>query len=129
MTDKKIGFDPLDFAEFLGSRGKNVTIVEQEGITEFKTEPMKIWQFQELLQEYTQKIIEKEGLRMLENNPKAVVKLTGEDGNAFMILGRVLESMKRIGWSEEDRKAFLKEAKSGDYDHLLRTVMKYCEVE
>ena len=57
---------------------------------------------------------------------KPVVKLTGVDGNAFMILGVVSRALKDAGI---DPKEFYNEATSGDYDHLLQTVFKYVEVE
>jgi hypothetical protein len=41
------------------------------------------------------------------------VPLTGEDGNTYAVLGRVLKAL---------RQAFQAEATSGDYDHLLQTV-------
>jgi len=56
------------------------------------------------------------------------VKLVGEDGNAFAILGRVRKAMRRAGFDKEADQMFL-EAQQGDYDHLLQTVMKYVEVE
>lgn len=53
---------------------------------------------------------------------KPPVKLVNEDGNAFAILARcrVAAEGSPINWSE-----FFHEATSGDYDHLLQTVMKY----
>ena len=57
----------------------------------------------------------------------AEVQLVGVDGNAFNILSvvsRAIEQSDKPELVEE----FLKEAKSGDYDHLLRTCMKYVEV-
>lgn len=59
---------------------------------------------------------------------KPVVKLVGTDGNAFAILGKVSKALKKAGMLEESKR-FLKEATPSDYDHLLRTVMKYVEVE
>jgi len=57
----------------------------------------------------------------------AVVQLTGEDGNAFSILGRVRHAIRESDHPElED--AFWHEATSGDYDHLLQTCMRYVEV-
>lgn len=61
--------------------------------------------------------------------PEIVVQLSGEDGNAFMILGRVKSAMRRGGVSNEDQNAFLKEAMSSDYDNLLQTCMKWVEIE
>lgn len=59
---------------------------------------------------------------------KIVVKLVGEDGNAFAVLGRVNKALKEAG-RPKDGKRFLEEAMQGDYNHLLRTAMKYVEVE
>lgn len=55
--------------------------------------------------------------------PNVNVKLVGEDGNAFFILGRVAQAMKRGGCTKEEVSAYLKEAKSGDYNNLLRVTM------
>ena len=58
-------------------------------------------------------------------HPEVQVDLIGEDGNAFAILGRVLKAMTRAGVPKSERDAFMKEATSGDYDHLLATVMRW----
>lgn len=62
--------------------------------------------------------------------PKTNVKveLTGTDGNAFAILGKVRVAMKRAGVPAETIEAYTKEATSGDYDHLLATSMEYVDV-
>ena len=56
------------------------------------------------------------------------VKLVGEDGNAFAILGRCRQALARARrfdlWDE-----FHKEATSADYNHLLATVCDYFEVD
>jgi hypothetical protein len=57
------------------------------------------------------------------------VELVGQDGNAFAILGRVQSALRRGGASQEAIRDFVAEATSGDYDHLLRTVMRYVNVE
>jgi hypothetical protein len=62
-----------------------------------------------------------------ENRPK--VKLIGEDGNAFNIMGLCKRAAKRAGWSEERIDALLKDMKSGNYDHLLGVVMREFDVE
>jgi hypothetical protein len=59
--------------------------------------------------------------------PDVQVQLTGQDGNAFGILGAVSKALKRAGHSEAV-KAFMDEATAGDYNHLLATVMSYVEV-
>lgn len=57
------------------------------------------------------------------------VKMTGEDGNAFAILGRVSAALRRAGYKKEVFDQFMAEATSGDYQKLLATVVKYVEVE
>ena len=60
--------------------------------------------------------------------PDVEVQLTGEDGNAFLILGRVMKALKRGGATPEEVREYLDEAKSGDYNHLLATTMEWVEV-
>lgn len=60
--------------------------------------------------------------------PNVSVKLIGEDGNAFVILGKVLKALKKAGVPKDEMEKFKSEAISGDYDHLLQTVMKWVEV-
>ena len=56
--------------------------------------------------------------------PDVKVKLVGEDGNAFFIIGRCSKAMKRAGHADRV-KEFQDEAKSGDYDKVLSTCMKW----
>ena len=60
--------------------------------------------------------------------PEIEVQLTGQDGNAFMILGLVSKALRRAGVSDEERKAFVTDATSGDYNHLLATAMEWVTV-
>ena len=60
--------------------------------------------------------------------PDIEVQLSGEDGNAFAVMGRVTRELRRAGLSEDEREAFREEAMSGNYDHLLRTCMKWVTV-
>lgn len=57
------------------------------------------------------------------------VKLLGQNGNAFFILGRVIDALKKAKASPDEIKAFREEATAGDYDHLLQTCMKWVNVE
>ena len=57
--------------------------------------------------------------------PDIDVQLTGEDGNAFFIIGRVRQAMKRGGASADDIESFTTEAQSGDYDNVLQTCMRW----
>lgn len=61
--------------------------------------------------------------------PHVVVELTGHDGNAFAIMATVRRAMRRASVDKVDIDAFLQEAESGDYDHLLQTAMKTVTVE
>jgi hypothetical protein len=61
-------------------------------------------------------------------HPEVSVTLVGEDGNAFAILGRVTAALREAGVGPEERDEFTSEAMSGNYDHLLRTVMDWVEV-
>ena len=56
------------------------------------------------------------------------LKLTGEDGNAFLILGRARQALRRARRSDLWEQ-FNKEATSGDYQNLLATCMKYFVVD
>ncbi len=60
---------------------------------------------------------------------KPVVKLIGESGNAFPILGRVKHALLKAGADQEYIDKYLSEATSGDYKHLLTVTMKYVEIE
>ena len=60
---------------------------------------------------------------------KPTVKLVGHNGNAFSILARVKQSLRRAGADKEYIDKYLKEAISGDYDHLLVVSMEYVNVE
>jgi hypothetical protein len=53
------------------------------------------------------------------------VQLTGNDGNAFMVLGLCQRAAKRMGLAEEEINAFFAEAQAGDYDHLLQTCQRW----
>jgi hypothetical protein len=62
-------------------------------------------------------------------HPDVTVQLTGTDGNAFAVLGKVRAALKRAKVPAEDVAAFTEDATSGDYDHLLQTCMKWVDVE
>ena len=63
------------------------------------------------------------------NYPDVTVSLVGEDGNAFAILGRVVQALHDAGVPQEERKRFIAEATDGDYDHLVQTVLAWVEVD
>ena len=61
--------------------------------------------------------------------PEVQVQLTGNDGNAFAILGNCQKAARQAGLTKDQIDEFVNEAMSGDYDHLLQTCMKYFEVD
>jgi hypothetical protein len=54
--------------------------------------------------------------------------LVDEDGNASTILRRVQTAVREAGVEDDDIEAFVDEATSADYDHLLRTVLSTVSV-
>lgn len=60
--------------------------------------------------------------------PNIEVELSGQDGNAFMILGRVQRIMRREGVPADEISAFVNEATDGDYSDLLATVAKWVSI-
>ena len=59
--------------------------------------------------------------------PDVAVQLSGLDGNAFGVLGRVNRALKDAGHPEAVE-PFTAEATAGDYDHLLQTAMRWVDV-
>lgn len=55
------------------------------------------------------------------------LELIGVDGNAYAIMGVFSRQARREGWSQDEIDQVLEEAKSGDYNHLLNTIMIHCE--
>lgn len=55
--------------------------------------------------------------------------LIGIDGNAFSIMGHTQKLLQLAGASDSYIEEYLKEATSGDYDHLLATSIAYLEAE
>jgi len=65
--------------------------------------------------------------------PKAterpVLKLIGQDGNAFNTLGLALRAARRAGWSQAQMDEYKSKATSGDYNDLLTVTMEYFDVQ
>lgn len=62
-----------------------------------------------------------------EKLPKVPFRLEGSDGNAMMLIGGFRLAAKRIGWPAEEIERVSSECMSGDYDHLLQTLLAVCE--
>jgi hypothetical protein len=61
--------------------------------------------------------------------PNIHVQLTGADGNAYAILGRVCMALRRAGVGADVIKEFQEEATAGDYNNLLATCMRWVECD
>jgi hypothetical protein len=59
---------------------------------------------------------------------KPVVQLVGANGNAFVIMALCRAAAWRAGWDAARISAMMAEMRSGNYDHLLTTVMKHFDV-
>ena len=56
---------------------------------------------------------------MIKPEFKPNVKLAGEDGNAFSIMGKIANALRNAGADEEYIEDYRERATSGDYDNLL----------
>ena len=61
-------------------------------------------------------------------HPDIEVELVGSDGNAFAIMGKVQKALRQHGVPKEEINQYLTEAKSGDYDNLLATALRWVTV-
>ena len=58
---------------------------------------------------------------------KVTLELIGIDGNAYSIMGAFQRQARKENWTPEEINEVLTEAKSGDYDHLLQTIIAHTE--
>ena len=58
---------------------------------------------------------------------KVKMKLVGLDGNAFSLMGAFQSNARKQGWSKDEIDKVIKECMSGDYNHLLETLMEHTE--
>jgi hypothetical protein len=63
-----------------------------------------------------------------EDTSKPIVKLTGEDGNVFSIIGSVSGALKKAGQADKAKEFIEKAFESENYDAVLRLATEYCEV-
>ena len=64
----------------------------------------------------------------MDNPTKPTVKLTGEDGNAFAIMGTVSRALRKAGLPKEHVDKYMEESTSGDYNNLLVVAHKYANI-
>ena len=61
--------------------------------------------------------------------PEVEVQLSGQDGNAFMMIARARTALRRHVVSAEEVDEFTKEAaKSGDYNNVIATIGRWVTV-
>ena len=61
--------------------------------------------------------------------PNVTVQLTGQDGNAFAIMGAVSKALRRADVHKSEIDKYTAESMEGDYDALLMTAMKWVDVQ
>ena len=61
--------------------------------------------------------------------PHITVNLTGNDSNAFMVLGLCQRAARAVDLPKEEIDAFREEATAGDYNHLLQTAMRWFNID
>jgi hypothetical protein len=61
--------------------------------------------------------------------PHITVKLTGNDSNAFMVLGLCQRAARVADLPKEEIDAFREEATAGDYNQLLQTAMRWFNID
>jgi len=57
------------------------------------------------------------------------VQLSGNDGNAFAVMGAVKSALKKAGASKEELDKYIADSMTGDYDNLLRVDMDWVVVK
>jgi len=60
--------------------------------------------------------------------PHIKVKLTGHDGNAYAIMGRVSAALKKHNVPKSEIDRYLADSMSGDYDNLLRVATQTVKI-
>jgi hypothetical protein len=64
-------------------------------------------------------------IRETKSMPNTIVNLDGPNGNAFALLSIADMEMQGLGVDRDEIDAILDDMKSGDYNHLLKTMDKF----
>lgn len=64
---------------------------------------------------------------MVVVNKKVSLNLVSQDGNAFALMGVFSRQARREKWTKEEIDSVIKECTSGDYNHLLATLIDHCD--
>ena len=60
--------------------------------------------------------------------PEIEVQLSGNDGNAYAIMGAVQRALRRAEVPQHEIEQYLNQSMSGDYDNLLRVATNWVKV-
>ena len=63
-----------------------------------------------------------------EGTIRPEVQLIGEDGNAFAVMGKTVQALRRAGNDQSVIDSYIEQATSGDYNHLLAVTMEFAQV-
>jgi hypothetical protein len=63
---------------------------------------------------------------MVSDLKKVKLNLVGVDGNAFSIMGAFSMQAQKEGWTKGEITTVLNDAKSSNYDHLVRVISRRC---
>lgn len=61
--------------------------------------------------------------------PYVLPKKDEEDGNAFVIMAQWRQKAVEAGWIQDEIDLVLKEAQSGNYDNLRRTIARFSQIK
>lgn len=61
-------------------------------------------------------------------HPEIEVQLSGQEGNAVVIIGRVRRALRQGGVGSDEAEQFTREAMDGSYSDLLRTVGEWVTI-
>ncbi len=65
---------------------------------------------------------------MSVKHPHIQVRLSGQDGNVFNVLGLCVDAARKAGLPQQEIDAFFTEATSGDYNKALATCQAWFDV-
>lgn len=64
---------------------------------------------------------------LVPNRDPVKLELVGLDGNAFSLMGAFQRQARREKWAQDEIETVLTECRSGDYNHLLATLMDHTQ--
>ena len=60
-------------------------------------------------------------------NKKVKLRLVGQDGNAFSLMGQFQRQARREGWTTEEVGTVINACTAGDYNDLLGVLIQVCK--